>query len=42
MRALAQAVRVALTFRWSRAASGVPAEGCAVGVISCDGRPIHG
>lgn len=42
MRALAQAVRSALTLRCSRAASGVPVEGCAAGVISSDGRPTNG
>lgn len=42
MRALAQAVRLALTLRCSRAESGVPVESSAAGVISSESRLING
>ena len=42
MRALAQAVRPALTLRCSRAVSSMAAEGCGAGAISSDGSPING
>jgi hypothetical protein len=42
MRALAQAVRLALTLPGCRAASSMAAEGCGAGAISSDGRPING